>query len=131
MQELIDNNPRIKHVFDIAFRLEGLTRHASKHAAGIVISPEPIDEVLPVYIPPKTNELVTQYAMTELESIGFLKIDFLGLKNLTLIDRVLHLVKNIHTISLDMNKLPLDDQKTFELICEAKHQAYSNLNPVD
>lgn len=117
LQELINNNPRIKHIFDIAFKLEGLTRHASKHAAGIVISPEPIDEVLPVYIPPKTNDLVTQYGMTELESIGFLKIDFLGLKNLTLIDRVLKLVKNIHGVSLDMNKLALDDTKTFELIC--------------
>ncbi|HLW72870.1 MAG TPA: DNA polymerase III subunit alpha, partial [Candidatus Babeliales bacterium] len=85
LQELINNNPRTKHIFDIAFKLEGLTRHASKHAAGIVISPEPIDEVLPVYIPAKSTELVTQYAMTELESIGFLKIDFLGLKNLTLI----------------------------------------------
>lgn len=120
LQELIDNNPRTKHIFDVAFKLEGLTRHASKHAAGIVISPEPIDEVLPVYIPPKTNELVTQYAMTELESIGFLKIDFLGLKNLTLIDRVLHLVKQNHGISLDMNKLPLDDPQTFALICEGK-----------
>jgi DNA polymerase-3 subunit alpha len=75
LQELINNNPKTKHIFDIAFKLEGLTRHASKHAAGIVISPEPIDEVLPVYIPSKSTELVTQYAMTELESIGFLKID--------------------------------------------------------
>ena len=58
-------------VFDIAFRLEGLTRHASKHAAGIVISPDPIDEVLPVYVPPNSTELVTQYAMTELESLAF------------------------------------------------------------
>jgi len=116
LAELINNNPRTKHIFDIAFRLEGLTRHASKHAAGIVISPEPIDEVLPVYIPPKSNELVTQYAMTELEAIGFLKIDFLGLKNLTLIDRVLQLVKKNHGVSLDMNKLALDDPKTFELM---------------
>ena len=120
LQELITNNPRTKHLFDIGFKLEGLTRHASKHAAGIVISPEPIDDVLPVYIPPKTNELVTQYAMTELESIGFLKIDFLGLKNLTLIDRVLQLIKKNHDIVLDMNKLALDDPKTFTLICEGK-----------
>jgi len=120
LQELIDNNPRTKHIFDIAFKLEGLTRHASKHAAGIVISPDPIDEVLPVYIPSKSTELVTQYAMTELESIGFLKIDFLGLKNLTLIDRVLQLIKNNHGITLDMNKLPLDDAPTFALICEGK-----------
>src|SRR3972149_7963740 len=118
LQELINNNPRTKHIFDIAFKLEGLTRHASKHAAGIVISPDPIDEVLPVYVPPKTNELVTQYGMTELESIGFLKIDFLGLKNLTLIDRVLKLIKQNHGIMLDINKLPLDDAKTFELICD-------------
>jgi len=120
LKELMTNNPKIKKIFDIGFKLEGLTRHASKHAAGIVISPEPIDEVLPVYIPPKSSELVTQYAMTELESIGFLKIDFLGLKNLTLIDRTLRLIKQIHDISLDMNQLPLDDPQAFLLICEGK-----------
>ena len=120
LQELIDNNPKAKKLFDIAFKLEGLTRHASKHAAGIVISPEPIDEVLPVYVPPKSNELVTQYAMTELESIGFLKIDFLGLKNLTLIDRAIKLIKQNHGITIDINNLSLDDPKTFELICAGK-----------
>ena len=117
LKELIESNPQAKQLFDIAFKLEGLTRHASKHAAGIVISPEPIDEVFPVYVPPKSTELVAQYAMTELESIGFLKIDFLGLKNLTLIDQVIRLIKQNHNITLDINKLPLDDAKTFELIC--------------
>src|SRR5690606_14346094 len=116
----INNNPRTKKIFDIAFKLEGLTRHASKHAAGIVISPEPIDEVLPVYVPPKSNELVTQYAMTELESIGFLKIDFLGLKNLTLIDQVLKIVQKNYGITLNMNKVPLDDPKTLELLCQGQ-----------
>lgn len=80
LKDMVESNPKIAHLFDLAFRLEGLTRHASKHAAGIVISPEPINEILPVYVPPKTNELVTQYAMTELETLGFLKMDFLGLK---------------------------------------------------
>lgn len=117
LQEMINNNPKVKRLIDLAFKLEGLTRHASKHAAGIVISPEPIDEVLPVYVPPKSDELVAQYAMTELESIGFLKIDFLGLKNLTLIDRAVHMIKQVHGIAIDINMLPLDDQKTFELIC--------------
>jgi len=117
LKELIDSNPKVQKLFDIAFRLEGLTRHASKHAAGIVISPEPIDEVLPVYIPPKTDELVTQYAMSELESIGFLKIDFLGLKNLTLIDHAIQLIEKNHGIKIDPNHLPLDDSKTFELLC--------------
>ncbi len=120
LQALVDNNPKAKKLFDIAFKLEGLIRHASKHAAGIVISPEPIDEILPVYIPSKSNELVTQYAMTELESIGFLKIDFLGLKNLTLIDRTIKLIKQKYQITLDVNKLPFDDAPTFSLICEGK-----------
>ena len=117
LKELIAHNPKAKKLFDIALKLEGLTRHASKHAAGIVISPDPIEEVLPVYVPPKTDELVAQYAMTELESIGFLKIDFLGLKNLTLIDRVISEIKKNHNVTIDINKLPLDDVKTFALIC--------------
>lgn len=117
LQEMIANNPKVKRLFDLAFKLEGLTRHASKHAAGIVISPEPIDEVLPVYVPPKSDELVAQYAMTELESIGFLKIDFLGLKNLTLVDRAVKMIKHVHGVQLNIDKLPLDDAKTFALIC--------------
>lgn len=120
LKELLSSNPKAKRLFDVAFRLEGLTRHASKHAAGIVISPEPIDEVLPVYIPSKTNDLVTQYAMTELESLGFLKMDLLGLKNLTLIDRAIRLIEKKHGVQLDINKLPLDDPKTFQLICQGK-----------
>jgi len=120
LQELLDGNPKAKKLFDIAFRLEGITRHASKHAAGIVISPYPIDEVLPIFIPPKSNELVTQYAMTELESLGFLKIDLLGLKNLTLIERVLKLIAHNCNVTIDINKIPLDDAATFALICEGK-----------
>jgi DNA polymerase-3 subunit alpha len=120
LKDLMESNPKVKHLFDIAFRLEGLTRHASKHAAGIVISPEPIDEVLPLFVPSKSTDLVTQYAMTELESLGFLKIDFLGLKNLTLIDRALKLIKQNHNVDIDINHLPLDDTKAFELICAGK-----------
>jgi DNA polymerase III subunit alpha len=117
LREMVNANPRVNKLFEIAFKLEGLTRHASKHAAGIVICPQAVDEVLPVYIPPKSTELVAQYAMTELESIGFLKIDFLGLKNLTLIDRTLKLIYQLHAMSIDINKIPLDDSKTFTLLC--------------
>lgn len=118
LKELIENNPKIGKLFEIAFKLEGITRHASKHAAGIVISPEPIDEVLPVYVPPKSTELVTQYAMTELESIGFLKIDLLGLKNLTLIANAIASIERNHHIRIDIDKIILDDKKTFELLCK-------------
>ncbi len=117
LQEMIDSNPQVKRLFEIAQRLEGLTRHASKHAAGIVISPEKIDDVLPVYIPAKTDDLVTQYAMTELESLGFLKMDFLGLKTLTVIDRTLKMIKEKNNILINLDKIPLDDEKTFKLIC--------------
>lgn len=120
LKELIDSNPKAKKLFDIALRLEGLTRHASKHAAGIVISPEPIDDVLPIYVPPKSTELVTQYAMTELETLGFLKIDLLGLKNLTLIAHAIELIKKNHGVVIDIDKIPLDDLKTFELISQGK-----------
>jgi len=117
LKQMIESNPKIAQVFDLAFRLEGLTRHASKHAAGIVISPDPIEDVLPVYIPSKSTELVTQYAMTELESLGFLKMDLLGLKNLTLINNAVHLIEQQHGIKLDIDKLPLADAKTFALVC--------------
>ncbi len=116
LQEMIDSNPHVANLFEIAERLEGLTRHASKHAAGIVISPERIDEVLPVYVPPKTTDLVTQYAMTELETLGFLKMDFLGLKTLTLIDKTVKLIREQHGVDLVVDKLPLDDTKTFALL---------------
>ncbi|MCK4651047.1 DNA polymerase III subunit alpha [Candidatus Babeliales bacterium] len=120
LQEFIDSNPKVKHLIDICFKLEGLTRHASKHAAGVVISPEPLHEVLPLYIPSKTDELVTQYAMTELESIGFLKMDFLGLKNLTVIQRTLETIKKNHNVEINLDKLDLLDKKTFELLKAGK-----------
>jgi len=120
LQELKKSNPKVQELFDLAFRLEGLTRHASKHAAGIVICPQPVHTLLPVYIPPKTNELVTQYAMTELEKLGFLKIDLLGLKNLTLIARAISLIKKTRNFTLDIEKIPLDDAETFALIGAGK-----------
>ena len=120
LKSLIDSNKKIKHIFDIAFRLEGLTRHASKHAAGIVITPKATDEMLPIFMPPKEDSVVAQYAMTELESIGFLKIDLLGLKNLTLIKKALKLIKKHHNVDIDIDHIPLDDPKTFELVQAGK-----------
>lgn len=120
LKELIDSNPKVKKLFDICFKLEGLTRHASKHAAGVVISPESLAETLPLYIPSKTTDLVAQYAMTELEAIGFLKMDFLGLKNLTVIDKALKAIKKNHNIDINLDKLPLDDVKTLALLCRGE-----------
>jgi DNA polymerase-3 subunit alpha len=116
LKEMIDSNPQVAKLFDLAKRLEGVTRHASKHAAGIVIAPEPISDMLPVFVPPKTSDLVTQYAMTELESLGFLKMDFLGLKNLTLIKQTVDLIQTLHDTTIDITRIPLDDPQTFVLL---------------
>jgi DNA polymerase-3 subunit alpha len=116
LKDLIDSSPQVKKIFDISLRLEGLTRHASKHAAGLVISPEPLNESLPLYIPAKTTDLVAQYAMTELEAIGFLKMDFLGLKNLTVINRAVQSIEKNHGVTIDLDQLPLDDEATFKLL---------------
>ncbi|MCB9493495.1 MAG: DNA polymerase III subunit alpha [Epsilonproteobacteria bacterium] len=120
LKSLIESNPEIGRLIDICFKLEGVTRHASKHAAGLVISPEPLAGCLPLYIPPKTHDLVAQYAMTELEAIGFLKMDFLGLKNLTVIDYALKAIKQNHGVTIDLDQLTLDDPKTFELLCKGQ-----------
>jgi DNA polymerase-3 subunit alpha len=118
LKEMIDQNPKVHHLMQIAKKLEGLTRHASKHAAGVVISPEPLASVLPLYIPSKTDDLVTQYAMTELESLGYLKMDFLGLKNLSIIDAVLKTIYKNRGIQIDLNKIPIDDPAPFVLLCK-------------
>lgn len=120
LKTLIANNPKIKHIFDIAFKLEGVTRHASKHAAGIVITPEKTDDMLPIFIPTKEDAIVAQYAMSELESIGFLKIDLLGLKNLTLIKNTIDIIKKECNVFIDIDHIPLDDPKTFALIQAGK-----------
>lgn len=120
LKNIIDSNPKAKEMMDICLVLEGLTRHASKHAAGVVISPQPLRDVLPLYIPQKSTELVTQFPMFELESLGYLKMDFLGLKNLTVIDRTVRAIKQLHDIDIDLDKLPRDDKKTFELLGQGK-----------
>lgn len=120
LAKMIEDNPKVKELFDVCFVLEGVTRHASKHAAGVVISPKPLEDVVPLYIPPKTTDLVTQYAMTELEAVGFLKMDFLGLKNLTVIDRTVRAVEKRYGVKINLDKIPMDDQATFKTLSLGK-----------
>lgn len=118
LKEMIESNPKVKHLMSLCFKLEGLTRHASKHAAGIVISPQALADCLPLYVPSKTTDLVSEYAMTDLEALGFLKMDFLGLQNLTVIDRALKEIERNHGVKIDLDTLPVDDQATFALLCK-------------
>ncbi|MBI4467022.1 MAG: DNA polymerase III subunit alpha [Acidobacteria bacterium] len=114
LKQLYEREPRVKQVIDTARRLEGLARHASTHAAGVVISPQPLQEIVPLY---KTNreEIVTQFAMDDLERIGLLKMDFLALATLTVIDDTVKLVEQKRGLHLILEEMPLDDPATYAL----------------
>ncbi len=96
-----------------------MTRHASVHAAGVVIAPRPLTEFVPLYKSSK-DEIVTQWAMKEIERVGLLKMDFLGLSTLTLIDDALDEIKRTEGVDLDLDAIPLDDAKTYRLFCDGQ-----------
>ena len=111
------NNDEVKKIIDIALGLEGLRRQDGIHAAAIVISPDTITNFLPIQQKGENAEIVTQYEMHTVEQLGLLKMDFLGLRNLSIIDRTLKLINNEN---LDFDNLELDDEKTFKLFAEGK-----------
>jgi DNA polymerase-3 subunit alpha len=116
LNELARGNPEVKKLITLARSLEGLPRHASTHAAGVVISNRPLVEVVPLYRG-QGNEIMTQYAMKDVEKIGLIKFDFLGLKTLTMIEDVLKRVEASRGERLDMRRLSLTDRKTYDLLC--------------
>ena len=116
LQELIKGDPRIKNLIDHALRLEGLTRHASTHAAGVVLSNLPLVDHLPIFLD-KEGGIVTQFDMGSVEKIGLVKFDFLGLKTLTLIHDCIHLIRTTRGVTIDLEHLPLDDKKTYRVLC--------------
>ncbi len=113
----VSENDKVKKLIDIAQRLEGLSRHASTHAAGVVITPWPLTEYVPLYKADKEDEEVTtQYDKDDLEALGLLKMDLLGLKTLTVIDTTCKLVESYRGIKVDLDRIHLDDPKTYELL---------------
>jgi DNA polymerase III subunit alpha len=114
-----DRDPLIERAFNIAQRLEGLHRHASTHAAGIVIGDRPLSELVPLYRDPKSLMPVTQFNMKWVEPAGLVKFDFLGLTTLTILDRAVKLVRQ-RGIDLDLAKVPLDDRKSYEMLARGE-----------
>ncbi|MGD8376756.1 MAG: DNA polymerase III subunit alpha, partial [Acidobacteriota bacterium] len=114
LQELYGGDPRVKRLFDVGKRLEGLSRHASTHAAGVVIAPRPLTEFVPLFRTSK-DEITTQWPMGDIERAGLLKMDFLGLKTLTLISDCCRLVESDRGERIDVDRLPLDDAATYTL----------------
>jgi DNA polymerase III subunit alpha len=114
-----DRDPVVQRAFDIAQRLEGLHRHASTHAAGIVIGERPLNEFVPLYRDPKSLMPVTQFNMKWVEPAGLVKFDFLGLKTLTVLDIAVKLVRKRGT-DVDLSRIPLDDGKTYEALARGE-----------
>ena len=114
-----DGDPVVKRAFDIAKKLEGLTRHASTHAAGIVIGDRALTELVPLYRDPKSDMPVTQFNMKWVEQAGLVKFDFLGLKTLTVLQTAVALVAR-RGIDIDLTAIPLDDKKTYDLLTRAE-----------
>src|SRR5712691_7354522 len=120
LAEMVKSQANVKELWDIARALEGCTRHASVHASAVVISDEPLDAHIPLYKDPKRPELITGYAMGPIEKLGLLKMDFLGLRTLTVLANTVKLIAESRGVTLDLDALPLDDAKSYALLTEAR-----------
>ena len=118
-QEMRRESEQVNELLDIAVKLEGLPRHCSTHAAGVVISPKPLTEFLPLYRG-SNGEVTTQFSMNNIEELRLLKMDFLGLRTLTVIDNALRLLRESQGLELDIQAIPEDDPETFRLLSEAR-----------
>lgn len=117
LQQAVNTNETYKKILEVALKLEGKARHVSVHACGVVITPEPAVHYTALQRAPKNEDIIiTQYDAKPLESLGLLKMDFLGLKNLTIIQTALLIIERIHNTKIDISTIPTDDKPTFELL---------------
>ena len=117
LQAVLETNETYRKILEVAQKLEGKARHVSVHACGVVITPEKATKYTAVQKAPKDDQtLITQYDAKPLESLGLLKMDFLGLKNLTIIQTALLIIERMHKVKIDIRTIPLDDKPTFELL---------------
>jgi DNA polymerase-3 subunit alpha len=116
----VEADPAVKRIIDFARHLEGVARNASTHAAGVVISREPLTELMPLQKATNSDGLMTQYEMHAIEALGLLKFDFLGLSNLTILRQAVDLVRANRGIAIDLDHIPLDDARTFELLASGE-----------
>ncbi len=119
LAQMRDDDEAVRRLLEIALQVEGLYRHASTHAAGVVIGDRPLSELVPLYRDPRSEFLVTQYSMKHVEQAGLVKFDFLGLTTLTILDRAVGLLRDLDT-EVDLARLPLDDAKTYEMLARGE-----------
>ena len=120
LKQAYDEDARTRKVIDIGRKLEGLTRHASVHACGVVIADEPLTNFLPLYKASGSDDLITQFEGPMVEKVGLLKMDFLGLKTLSVLARARDLIKEIHGVAIDLEKIDITDPKVFEVFAKGK-----------
>jgi DNA polymerase-3 subunit alpha len=120
LRGMVEGDPAVKRITDFARQLEGVARNASTHAAGVVISREPLTELMPLQKATNSDALMTQYEMHGIEALGLLKFDFLGLSNLTILRHAVDLVRQERQIEIDLDTIPLDDATTFELLASGE-----------
>ncbi len=121
LKQRYDSDPQVKRLIDLSCQLEGTVRHASQHACAIVITPRPLTEFCPVQTAQKGDVgQVTQYSMKPIEEIGLLKMDFLGLSNLTIMRNAIRIIKKVYEEEVDIHNLPLDDKKTYALLAKGE-----------
>lgn len=117
LREIYNNEEDAKTIIDTAKKLEGISRHTSTHACGVVITPKPLVEYLPLqHAASDDKTIVTQYSLHAVEDLGLLKMDFLGLKNLTLIEAAIEIIEKIRQQKINIEKIPINDEKTFKLL---------------
>lgn len=130
LQKLYKQDSESREVIDLAKQIEGRVRHLGVHAAGVVIAPEPLNQFVPVQPDPKTGKYITQYEMHSVgeDGVGLLKFDFLGIKNLAILADAVKRVKAIHNVDVDIENIPLDDQKTFDMLASGQTMGLFQLN---
>lgn len=130
LAKLYKQDSESRQVIDLAKRIEGRVRHMGVHAAGVVIAPEPLNNYVPIQIDSKTGKQVTQYEMHSVgeDGVGLLKFDFLGIKNLAILADAVKRVKAIHDVDVDIENIPLDDQKTFDMLARGETMGLFQLN---
>lgn len=128
LKKLYDTDTVTKEIIDLGKKLEGCARHISVHAAGVVISPTPLLEFVPTQLDPKGGKIITQYDMWAVEDAGLLKFDFLGIRNLAILADAVDRVKKIRGADIDIEKIPLDDPKTYEMLARGETIGLFQLN---
>lgn len=116
LKDLYDSDENAKKVIDLAKEIEGNARHASVHAAGVVVSPTPMIDYTPLQLEPKGTKIITQYEMHACEDVGLVKFDILGIRNLSILGAAREIIEKMHQTKIDLGKIPLDDKKTFAML---------------